>query len=238
MNATLDVGRCFSLGWQVFVKNSWLALLGVLVPMAISAVTFFIPFLGWLLLPFINPPLYLGLLFLMIKLSRSEAAEFKDIFEGFKNFMKVLGVWYLASLFFFLIMLPTTIISMIAGISLASGDASGFPALLSLLALANFAVAIYLYIRWYFAFYLVVDDHRLGVLECFKKSAEMTRGHRMNLFWLALAQFIIIMIGFMIFIIGALVAVPVAGLAGVQAYFMLKGETGTEPATETEPSAL
>ncbi len=234
MNTTLDVGRCFGQGWQVFAKNPGMVLLGVLVPLVITAITVFIPFLGWLLLPFINPPLYLGLLYFLIKLSRGQGAEFNDVFAGFRTYGRVLGVWYLAALFYFVIMLPTVIISLIVGISTFGSETPQFPAWLSLLSLVNFAVAIYLYIRWYFAFYLVVDDQSLGVVECFKKSAEMTQGQRMNLFWLGLIQFIIVMIGFMIFFVGALLAVPIAALAGVQAYFQLKGETAPEAPVEPE----
>jgi len=73
--------------------------------------------------------------------------------------------------------------------------------------------------------YLVVDKN-LGPVESLRKSREITKGNRWQVFGLVIVLGILNMIGLLLFFVGLLVTVPVSMFATVQMYRQLMGETG------------
>jgi uncharacterized membrane protein len=74
-----------------------------------------------------------------------------------------------------------------------------------------------------FATYLVVDRN-LGPIEAIKESARLTKGHRWQLFLLALAIIGINILGAIALLVGLVVTIPVSLLAVVHAYRKLAGK--------------
>jgi len=68
---------------------------------------------------------------------------------------------------------------------------------------------MYLAIKYQFVPYLIVDKN-MDVIEAFKKSGKMTDGSKWNLFLLTILLVIIIFLGFLAFIVGIFVALPIA----------------------------
>ena len=76
-----------------------------------------------------------------------------------------------------------------------------------------------------FTSYLVVD-RSLQPIEAIKESARITKGNRMELFLFVLAIIGISILGILCFVVGILVAVPVAALAAAHAYRTLEHKAG------------
>jgi uncharacterized membrane protein len=74
-----------------------------------------------------------------------------------------------------------------------------------------------------FATYLVVDRN-LGPIEAIKESVRLTKGHRWQLFLLALAIIGINILGALALLVGLVVTIPVSLLAVVHAYRKLAGK--------------
>jgi uncharacterized membrane protein len=77
--------------------------------------------------------------------------------------------------------------------------------------------------------YCVVDQ-KLSAVDALKTSWELTRGHKMNLFLLALIVVGIVLAGLLACCVGSLVAVPIGALATSYAYLRIRGETPQLPA--------
>lgn len=88
-------------------------------------------------------------------------------------------------------------------------------------------------IRYQFAAYVIVDKD-LGVLDAFRRSGQITEGHKWNLFGYAIIQGILNAIGALAFGIGVLVSAPVTMLAYAKIYRQL--ESGTVSAPPISPA--
>ncbi|MDR1357034.1 MAG: DUF975 family protein [Tannerellaceae bacterium] len=78
--------------------------------------------------------------------------------------------------------------------------------------------AMYLGLRLMFYQACIVDDEGVGILDSLKRSWEMTKGHMLPLFLLALASLGIMIVGFMAFIVGIFVAIPLVYIMYCCAY--------------------
>jgi len=76
---------------------------------------------------------------------------------------------------------------------------------------------MYLAIKYQFVPYLIVDKN-MDVIEAFKKSGKMTDGSKWNLFLLIILLVIIVLLGFLAFIVGIFVALPIAMVAVAYVY--------------------
>ena len=83
-----------------------------------------------------------------------------------------------------------------------------------------------------FASYLAVD-RGLSPIKAMKESARMTKGHKWELFLLAVASLGLIFIGLICLLVGFLVAMPVVSLAFVHAYRLLQQKAIAMPAPAT-----
>jgi uncharacterized membrane protein len=89
--------------------------------------------------------------------------------------------------------------------------------LMALGALCLLLPAIYLGIRFMFYQAFIVDDDA-GIIDSLKRSWEITKGHTLSLFLLALTSIGIVIAGFMVFVIGIFVAMPLVALMYCSAF--------------------
>ena len=108
-------------------------------------------FLALLLLLF-QPLLDVGFISYCMKITRSQDTEFKDIFNGFLFFVKVLSIFLLTTLFI---------------------------ALWSFLFIIPGIVASY---RYRFAYYILIDDPKKSALQCITESKLVMNGKKLDLF--------------------------------------------------------
>jgi uncharacterized membrane protein len=73
---------------------------------------------------------------------------------------------------------------------------------------------IYLALR-YGQFMLAMVDKNLGVMDSFQYSASITTNNKMKLFFLALLAILVILAGFLVLVIGLVVAIPVVSLSSM-----------------------
>ena len=77
-------------------------------------------------------------------------------------------------------------------------------------------------------FQYVVVDKGVGPIESLKQSRTITRGARMKILLFALTSFGVTVLGFLFFIVGLLVAIPVTTLAGAWVYRQLERQTNAQ----------
>ncbi len=83
---------------------------------------------------------------------------------------------------------------------------------------------IYLAIRLQFYTYILLEQKECNCMKALSKSWAMTEGHVLNLFSLGILSFFIIILGVIVFLIGALFAIPFTILMLALAYEILRDE--------------
>ena len=102
-------------------------------------------------------PLCLGMAILFLKIARNKEVGYLDVFLGYKNIWKVIGVTILSSI----IILLGYICFIVPGIILS-----------------------YMYSQIYF---VLADNPNIGIVECLRKSRELMVGEKLNFFVLELS---------------------------------------------------
>jgi len=123
-------------------------------------------------------PLCLGMSILFLKIARNEDVGYLDVFLGYKNTWKVIGVTILSSIIIFL----GYIFFVIPGIILS-----------------------YMYSQIYF---VLVDNPDIGVIECLRKSRELMVGEKLNFFVLELSFILWILLVLVTFGIASIYVMP------------------------------
>ena len=83
---------------------------------------------------------------------------------------------------------------------------------------------IYLAVKYQFVPYLIVDKG-MDPIEAFKESGKMTDGSKWDLLLLLIVLGMIVIIGFLAFIVGSFVAIPVVMVAEAYVYKKLSSDT-------------
>jgi uncharacterized membrane protein len=99
----------------------------------------------------LNPILDFGFMSYCVKITRAQSTEFKDLFNGFLYFTKVISIFLLSTVFVFL----WSLLLFIPGI-----------------------VAAY---RYRLAYYILLDDPEKGALQCIHESKLLMNGKKLDL---------------------------------------------------------
>jgi len=95
-------------------------------------------------------------------------------------------------------------------------------ALLILLGFAFFVLpGIYLAIRWMFAELLVIDKG-MRPMEALRASSQLTQGHWWKLFFFSLISILLMSLGLVVFIVGAVAVVTIMQFATIKMYYDLQ----------------
>lgn len=212
----VDIGACFSRGWEVFKANAGLMIgASVLVYLALIVINA-IPYLNLVLAIIFTGPLMGGLWYFYIRKMRNENAEIGDAFSGFSpRFWQLVLTQLIPTLimigfvFFFGIMAALTIPAM-AGMRRGGTHVSGAIVLpLVIVFLAFIGVVLYLNVCWFYALPLA-SDKRLKFWPALELSRRVVRKHWWKNFWLIFVCGIFGMIGVIACVVGVLVTGPVA----------------------------
>ncbi len=173
----------------------------------------------------VNMLLGMGTLAIFLKAIESpEAVSFRDLWHP-RPFWKYLGV----SICYAIVVGIPAAPFVLGGIVMAAGTlmTGSMGLLLGATALVIFGLAIgfVLSTTFLFSMYLVID-RKLGPINALKESARITKGNRMSVFLLMLTTFGICVLGFVAFIVGLLVAIPVVSIAFSRAYRILESKAG------------
>lgn len=116
-----------------------------------------IPLLGPIILFLIPGPMLFGQVFMVLKVTNKQEVALGDVFEGFKHFIKSVGLHILRGFFIFLWSLLLWIPGIIKG----------------------FAYSM--------AFYILAENPEMDLFEALKESQRITNGHKFDLFILSLS---------------------------------------------------
>ena len=147
------------------------------------------------LAPFAIFPLAGGFAMLYLRIARGEKADLMDLFAGFKDYWKWMGLMSLFMLGFLACLIPAGIGIAVSAFVLdpmrkAAGGSSADAIVIGMVLLIIFGVLvsllalIILSIRWFFVLFAGADG--AGAIESFERSVRMARGHYAMLFlvWL------------------------------------------------------
>jgi uncharacterized membrane protein len=140
------------------LKGKWnFCALVLLVFFVITGVISSIPRIGGLIIFVISGPMNLGLSFFFLNLIRNKPVEMEQLFSGFKDFIRVFTAYLLMVIFVALWMLLLVIPGIVAALSYSM------------------------------IFYLLADNPDLSAMDAIRKSKELMKGHKGELFMLLLS---------------------------------------------------
>jgi uncharacterized membrane protein len=222
----VDLGRCVSLGVELFQRNFGLLFGGVVVYFGIEmalGLLGMIPLLGWMfsiLNMVIVGPLIGGVYELFLRTIRGQPASVDTVFNGFRErFLHLFLVNLVIGLFTFLAALPGIALAVAGGFWISSTEP---PTVMSLGLLSAGVVlailpAIYLGVSWVFALPLVMDQG-LDFWTAMETSRRVVGRH----WWWTLGLLTVVgllnFVGFLFCCIGVLFTMPVAFAALLYAY--------------------
>jgi uncharacterized membrane protein len=110
----LEVRYVFTRAWEVFRENMGIVFGIVIVQILILGAASFIPLLPLLL----AGPLSAGCYYAIVRLVRGEEVEIRDMFDGFKQFGRTFGVYFMYAIFVGIGMILLVVPGVIAAIGL------------------------------------------------------------------------------------------------------------------------
>ena len=230
----VDIGGCFSRGWDVFKANAGIIIgASVLVYLAIMA-SGIIPWLGVITALIFAGPLKGGLWYFYVKKVRNQEATVGDAFSGFgPGFWQLTLAQLIPGLISFGIMAVWAM--MVGGLvpvllgGRGGGGRSGSVALSAMfipLGIGLFLgvlVMIYLTTCWLFALPLV-KDKGLKFWPAMQLSRRVVSKHWWMTFWLLVVAWLFAMVGVFACVLGVLVTGPVAFAMLVSHYERVFGD--------------
>ncbi|HEY3297046.1 MAG TPA: hypothetical protein VGK34_00185 [Armatimonadota bacterium] len=175
----LSLKSLLTTGWELFKRRPAEAIVGYLLYAVLGGFSMLIPVVG-LLVVF---PLMGGLLTLYLKIAKGESCELNDLFSGFNVFGKWVGIGFLAVAFEIACFLPAIIAGVVGSVIESSGRSVAgieymlmFPSIL-----LSFCLVVGLSVTYGFGFFSAAEGP--GMIEPFVRSAEMTRGIRLQIVW-------------------------------------------------------
>lgn len=233
----VDIGGALSTGWARFQKYPGLAIGGLIVYAIVAGVLSWIPFVNFITIPLVMPPIVGGLYIFFLKMTKDENPEIGDLFAGFSDYVRWLGVYWLFALIILLCFIPAFICIGI-GMLMAGGAQSaavngnfeavnsGLGAGAALLMVVGYIISFIIYLivlpRYGFCFFAAAEG--AGAVESIKQSAEITEGVRPIVLLSLIVFGIIGAVGAIACGIGVLITAPVAMMASASLYLSLKGQ--------------
>lgn len=190
-----------SRGWESLRKHPVESIVGYFI-YGLLSIVMFIPILGM----FVFLPLLGGLTILSLRIVRDENPNISDLFAGFKDYWKwiALGWIYIAAMIAAAI---PTVAAILVSVFLLEPTRHGIPSnnlvssdsltilmvvMIALGVCATVLIAILLSIRWFFITFVAADGG--GIMESYRRSAEMAKGLYLPLFLIDILSFLAIMV--------------------------------------------
>ena len=137
---------------------------------------------------------------ILLKIYDKESTRLNDLFDHFRLFWKYLGLCILLGL----IVLIGLILLVVPG--------------------------IYFLLKYQFAVLILIDKEKIAIKDAMKESAKLTEGIKWKLLGLVIVMGLINIAGLLIFVVGAIISIPVPFLAYIHVYRNLSASTPATPA--------
>jgi len=216
----IDIGSCFSRGWELVKSNFWLCVGAFVVVYGCLVGSSLIPCAGAVLPTIIQGPLMGGMYVLFLKLIRGQEAKVGDAFSGFsKAFLQLFLVGLVSALLTGLCLIP----GLVTIVAVSQFGANIPPLLIGFLFLLGLVPAVYLSICWIFSMQLVVDKG-MNFWAAMELSRKVVNLHWVRVFLFLIVCGLVAMLGLVGLCLGFLVTAPLALAAFVYAYEDIFGD--------------
>ncbi len=170
-----------------------------------------LPLLGILIQWVLSGPMNFGVNAYFLNLVRGEPAEVSDLFSGFQQFGKLLGIFLLVLVIVYfgalVAAIPGGIMLGVLGASDSGVPLEQHPLFVVALLLALIPLGIvttYLGLKYSLVYFIVKDEPELGVMDVLRRSGQLMAGRKWKLFWLYLSFIGWHVLGLLAFFIGLL----------------------------------
>lgn len=238
---SVNIGQALSSGYATTQRYLWTLIGSYALYLVITVGLSNIPIVGLLATIFVIPPLAGGYTILFLKAARDQNPQVEDLFAGFRQYWKWMGVYWLFIAAVLLAMIPFLIMMGIA-MAVAHGvmppqlspagsfDPGSTPIAITLGAIGGIISLVIVFIivtRYIFAFYLVADG--LNVLDAFKESARMTNGIRLQVLGAYIVFALVSLAGLLALGVGIIVTGVIATLAFTYVYLDVRAASLSQP---------
>lgn len=244
----LDVGKCFSAAWNIYLANVGMCIAVYLAGEFISSapgllVQFFVAIaqqagdkaalsVALLVVPLALAGVVLtlwltaGRISFFVKTARGLMPEFVELFKGWRS----VGRLFLLGLLLAVVMFATFAVAAIVAAALSAAGANEL-SVVALVALVGASIVTYMYLllRYGMSVFLVVDrDLPLG--EALRTSGQITRGNLLSLLLLGLASSGLVLLGYLACCLGVFFTMPLILMMFTVAYLQMSGQSLTSSA--------
>ena len=204
---SLSIGDCVTRAWELVKNNFWLLVGGTFISMAVQQAMGLIPILGIVLPLIVYGIFYGGLYVLFLKAIRGENATISDIFSGFSSRALHLTLTTIVQA---LIVIAIFAVGGVLGALLVPVMKNNNMNPLVLLALTPIVVipTTYLMVSWSLSLILVAD-RGLSFWSAMEVSRKVVTMHWWKFFGLLLMGALLMIVGVLACLIGAIVAMPI-----------------------------
>jgi hypothetical protein len=232
----------FDYGWKALGRQYWLAVGGgviyILIAMAIGgtiggiAAAISVPFLDTIILGFLMPPLVGGIMRFYLNIYRGTNAQLGDLFSGFTEYPKWLGVYWLLYLVSLLTMVPMLFFGFAGMLPMLMGgrpDPSAMMVLLGQMSAGILISTVFMLIvfsRLAFVYPLVVEGN--SVFDAFAVSNRMAHGRMLYIIGMYLLLGLIAAVGVLGCGIGMLFTAPISVMVFCSLYCAIRNEARIE----------
>ncbi len=162
----------------------------------------------------------LGLAMFSLAIARKQHVRFMQIFDGFHNFFRAMGVYFLQTI------LITTVPAMALGALFTYSYMSDLTTTNMLLAwivgILTVIVMVVLSCMYGMSFFILADNPNIDVIEALTRSRKMMYGYKWKLFGLMLWSLLFGGLGMLALLVGLLFVIPVLYVAYAKFYEEIK----------------
>jgi uncharacterized membrane protein len=176
------------------LSGNWTpGVLGLFLFWVFTTVAGLVPFIGGVVQFVVSGPLSIGLDKLFLTINRQAEAKVDILFNGFRQFLQGLGIYFFTTLFiglaFFAAAVPGAIMAYL-GYQQFPENPEGNPLFIGGIVLAVGAgviVGIFMYLRYALVYFIAADEPDCGVFEPIRTSVSLMKGRKGKLFGLYLS---------------------------------------------------
>jgi len=228
----ISLSRCFAEGWEAFKAYPWLTIGGYAIYSVIGWVASHIPGINVLYFILAVFPLAGGFITLLLKILRRSNPRLEDLFDGFKDWVKWMGVGWLLILYVLIALIicgiPAAILVTIADFILGANSADG-KIMIVIGGIITLVLLLIILMRWVFVYYVAADG--ANATQSIRGSTDLTEGIRFKLFWMLLVISLFAISGMVALFIGIFFTGAIAQCA-VTALYLDVRQARTSPAPD------
>lgn len=231
----IGLGSVINRGWEAFKKHMAVAIIAFLIYGAILAVAGNIPVLNIVFYVVAMFPLVGGLNLLTLRIVKDENPQIGDLFEGFNDLVRWMGVGWLLTLY---MAIPALVCAVPVAIGTWLMDRGFIASVIGVLfvllgVILAIVIIVVLYLRWVFV-YFVAAEECLSAGAALQRSTSLTEGIRLPLLGYLIVIGIIGWAGVIALGVGVLFTAPLASCAFAVLYLEVKNRAGAQPAVHTQ----